>query len=135
MIVEAKSTAPADTLTLKGLQTLLSVDFGETHFNAASNPLLYYQVTIILLFMNFFSVVCQVMAICQFCCSFVCSFIDVFQARKYFKDTVLCSVIDDIVNLLLLMTPFTHGVFYSPTFSLEDETNLFHRSVTARSRS
>jgi len=34
----------ADTLTLQGLQTLLTEEYGETHFNAAAQPLLYFQV-------------------------------------------------------------------------------------------
>jgi len=33
-----------DSLTLPGLQTLLTEEYGETHFSAASQPLLYFQV-------------------------------------------------------------------------------------------
>lgn len=33
-----------DSLTLTGLQTLLTEEYGENHFNAASQPLLYFQV-------------------------------------------------------------------------------------------
>ena len=33
-----------DTLTLPGLQTLLTEEYGESHFNATAQPLLYFQV-------------------------------------------------------------------------------------------
>lgn len=33
-----------DCLTLSGLQTLLTEEYGETHFNASAQPLLYFQV-------------------------------------------------------------------------------------------
>ena len=33
-----------DSLSLPGLQTLLTEEYGETHFNAAEQPLLYFQV-------------------------------------------------------------------------------------------
>ena len=33
-----------DSLTLSGLQALLTEEYGETHFNASAQPLLYFQV-------------------------------------------------------------------------------------------
>jgi len=44
VVVSEDSELQADQLTLLRLQKLLSVDYGETHFGASSNPLLYFQI-------------------------------------------------------------------------------------------
>ncbi|XP_039257895.2 nuclear pore complex protein Nup93-like [Styela clava] len=43
VVVEKSSSTQSEVLTLLTLQKLLS-DYGESHFNATSNPLLYFQV-------------------------------------------------------------------------------------------
>jgi len=43
-LCQVREEESGDSLTLTGLQTLLTEEYGETHFNAAEQPLLYFQV-------------------------------------------------------------------------------------------
>ncbi|XP_023321821.1 nuclear pore complex protein Nup93 [Eurytemora carolleeae] len=43
-LCQVRDEESGDSLTLPGLQTLLSEEYGESHFNASEQPLLYFQV-------------------------------------------------------------------------------------------
>ena len=43
-LCQVRDEDSGDSLTLPGLQTLLTEEYGEAHFSASEQPLLYFQV-------------------------------------------------------------------------------------------
>ena len=44
-LCQVREEDAGDSLTLPGLQTLLTEEYGESHFSASQQPLLYFQVS------------------------------------------------------------------------------------------